>query len=865
MVAQNESMYPLLAELGIEPADYERQCALELEGFSLGIDLYNMRTSKVHNDVNLDNTQLAPENALMRTFIESLSTGIASTVRSSIKGGGGLAGKARKFLAQIDPDRLAFLTLRYSLNLKGESELLLASCVRLGRQIERDYEYMQFQSSAPGYLSKVEENLKSAHLRHRHKVLQHAANKVELRDETGKVIGKGIPPLNWNDEMRFNVGKILLECITSSTPLFRLADAHVKVITNSADYGFIAGKKFYLERTDRCCEILEKAHLQLSEMRPLVYPGVIPPKPWHSVYGGGFWTQYKALRSKMIRTRNRKALKRADAAGVTRVAEALNAIGQTKFRINTQVLEVMKESAKVGFGGLPAPDKLRVEIDGHYPLEEPCPWTDAEIKQLKATRSEQWVRWTSNKAAAWDIWHRANSKRISLLWKLKIAEQFKAEKAIYFYWNLDYRGRVYCFQPYINPQVDDSGKSLLEFADGVALGDSGAKWLMIHGANEFGFDKATLEERVAWVKEHHHQILDSAENPLDGQRFWCQADHPFCFLAFCLEYAGYVAQGNDFVSHLPIQVDGTCSGLQHYSALLADSTGAAAVNLIPSDKKADVYGEVAKVANTLLERDLKKGGDEAQFARAWLQVGVDRSICKRNVMTFCYGATRPGFAQQLIDHVVKKCIRLDGVDQFKACNYMAGINWEAVSMVLVKSVQAMQFLQKLAFFTAKQHLDIQWTSPIGLRVTQDYLKTKSKCLDTFWGSARIQPKISVETADKDTAGSRNGIAPNYIHSLDASHLMLTVLACKANGIDAFSLIHDSFGTHAARMETMNQLIRETFIEMYSGDLLETFVADLREQIPADKSEDFEKLVSELKPTKGDLDVCCVRTSPYFFS
>lgn len=148
------------------------------------------------------------------------------------------------------------------------------------------------------------------------------------------------------------------------------------------------------------------------------------------------------------------------------------------------------------------------------------------------------------------------------------------------------------------------------------------------------------------------------------------------------------------------------------------------------------------MANVLLQEGLKKGGDEAKFAKAWLKVGVDRSTAKRNTMTFCYGATKPGFSQQLIDHVIKKGIKFeDGIDQFKACNYMGGINWQAVSQVLVKSVEAMGFLQKLAHFMGRNQLDIQWNTPVGLRVTQDYLKSKSKRIPTWWGGCESNPVL----------------------------------------------------------------------------------------------------------------------------
>jgi DNA-directed RNA polymerase len=60
--------------------------------------------------------------------------------------------------------------------------------------------------------------------------------------------------------------------------------------------------------------------------------------------------------------------------------------------------------------------------------------------------------------------------------------------------------------------------------------------------------------------------------------------------------------------------------------------------------------------------------------------------------------------------------------------------------------------------------------------------------------------------------------PNYIHSLDASHMLLSAIACNRAGL-TFASVHDSFWTHACDVDTMNTVLREAFIRMHESDLI----------------------------------------------
>lgn len=56
----------------------------------------------------------------------------------------------------------------------------------------------------------------------------------------------------------------------------------------------------------------------------------------------------------------------------------------------------------------------------------------------------------------------------------------------------------------------------------------------------------------------------------------------------------------------------------------------------------------------------------------------------------------------------------------------------------------------------------------------------------------------------DSLKQKNAFAPNFIHSLDSTHMMLTSLHCREEGI-TFVSVHDCFWTHACTVDIMNKV------------------------------------------------------------
>ncbi|KAH9299048.1 hypothetical protein KI387_017906, partial [Taxus chinensis] len=66
---------------------------------------------------------------------------------------------------------------------------------------------------------------------------------------------------------------------------------------------------------------------------------------------------------------------------------------------------------------------------------------------------------------------------------------------------------------------------------------------------------------------------------------------------------------------------------------------------------------------------------------------------------------------------------------------------------------------------------------------------------------------------------KSAFPPNFVHSLDGSHMMMTAIACNAAGL-TFAGVQDSYWTHACDVDKMNQILRENFVELYSNPILE---------------------------------------------
>ncbi|QWK78588.1 DNA-directed RNA polymerase [Ochrobactrum sp. BTU1] len=829
------ALTPIQGAVELDPA-YLRQIDLEIEMVGLGKDRYWARTKK---DIEKDRgagTQTG--RYLVQQVIGPLAGGIKLFVDDAYSGRPGPRAVAAKLIKDMDFEVVAYLAVRALISrLLFKPNVPMLGLARLiGNSIEAEARFASFEATAPALYNTIDRNLTKTGATPSHKalVLKYAMGKNDL------------PWDSWTRTDCIHLGMKLIELCQEYSGIIEFAEQQV---TFSGAYK----SQYLVNFTPKVDEWVKQSLVKGADFHPLYLPTIIRPKPWTSLEGGGYYSNaVKPLRLvRGMRKAHRKLLEEAD---LSTVFAGVNAIQETPWQINTSVLDVMQQLAKTNssIAGMVPEDDLKLPDKPH----------DIETNE-EALRTWKW--------AARDV-HVANIRlrndRLKQEQLLDLAERFRNENAVYFPHTLDFRGRAYPVPQALNPQGSDPVKALLRFTEGKPLGEHGKRWLAIHGANCFGVDKVPFEDRVAWVHENSYEIWKCAMEPLDSL-WWTEADSPWCFLAFCFEWAGVHHAGEAFVSHLPVALDGSCNGLQHFSAMLRDPVGGAAVNLIPSDRPQDIYKQVADVVLGKLkvfangeDEDSEEAAQKSRWAYAWRHFGIDRKVTKRPVMVLPYGGTARS-CLKYVDEAVREKIAGGkehnlGEELGQAVAWLSSLVWSSIGDVVVAAREAMDWLQGAARVAAKENKPLSWVTPSGFIVYQAIFNTRLHRVKTKVAGDLLYFGDLQETSKINPNKQATSLSPNYVHSMDASAMMLTVAHMWKAGFRSFAMIHDSYAVHACDTQMLSDVLRQEFVRMYRVNPLVAFKHRIAVTL-----EDPDKLKD--LPASGTLQIEEVLKSAFFFA
>ncbi len=97
---------------------------------------------------------------------------------------------------------------------------------------------------------------------------------------------------------------------------------------------------------------------------------------------------------------------------------------------------------------------------------------------------------------------------------------------------------------------------------------------------------------------------------------------------------------------------------------------------------------------------------------------------------------------------------------------------------------------------------MSWFTPLGLPVMQPYRKKK------LYEVITILQNILLSSTSEDLPvcprKQKTAFPPNFVHSLDSTHMFLTARAMQEKGLQ-FAAVHDSFWTYASDVSEMNEV------------------------------------------------------------
>ena len=742
----------------------------------------------------------------------------------------GWAGKYYALLKRVDPAITIMAALREIFNACANPVPVNAQSLmrKVGKIIEAEALLAILDKVSPTYTNKTLEYLDRSGTKsvtHRYRTFLAGADSLHVDWEA------------WEVQERIQAARIVLRIIYESTGLFKWVQD--------------ATGQYLIQPSDSLAKYL--VDIQEAAKAIIKYPPMlIKPVKWQNQFEGGYLTDWFRFRSPMcgIRTISRRerdwVIEMLGSDTSSEVRKAMNKAQETPYKVNKRVLQVLRQALAMQGGVMGLPN--------HKPDPTPAfPFPDEWLKSEASQEDlDQFKLWKMQMAAWYTKEATRKGKHVGLLGSMRELTRYQDEPELYFPAFIDWRGRMY-FRSIINPQSSDAVKGCIEFAHGKPLGETGLYWLKVHVANCCGYDKATFDLRVKWVDDNIGLILNFVNNPLDVDP--PESDTAFTLLAAGLALQDALALDNpkDYVCTIPVAMDATCSGLQHFSALMRDTVGGHYTNLIPNhtSEKSDIYKQVGKAAKDCVANYIHE--DSVALRNYWQVNEITRSMAKKPVMTFVYGSTLLSNIDSLVlemsDSGMSDIRDHESGRVVYSLNRLAAPVAKALRKAVVDTVpKAAGMMQYLRSLVSASDDRLRWITPVGVPVSNwvDSMEIKQVSIKAM-GINAIFFKQPTKVYDKRAASA--GISPNYIHSMDAAHLCKTLLHFDGSIMP----IHDSFATYPSDVELMQKAIRETFVRLYSDYDFNNFLIYNNIDV-----------VKHKPPVQGTLDLEVVKDSEFFF-
>ncbi len=285
-----------------------------------------------------------------------------------------------------------------------------------------------------------------------------------------------------------------------------------------------------------------------------------------------------------------------------------------------------------------------------------------------------------------------------------------------------------------------------------------------------------------------------------------------------------------------------------------------------------------------LRDELEERLDENEWFERWLTSGlIDRSLLKVIVMPKSYGLTFPG-ARRALEQALrerhedarlrKATFTFDPSEFAEATKALAKPALDATDRVVVSGKPLQRFLSRTARVLAKAGFEtIDWPTPSGFQACNVALKWAAVTVRTrLFGSARFNANMRVPTSDVDIEAHADAVAANWVHSMDAAHLALTIAALAARagprgpGVPV-ATVHDCYRVRPGDAAAVFEVVRPELIAAYRTDPLRAFADHARPALAYHDATTGDALAAKIPglPEYGDLVLDEVAGSQYLLS
>ena len=789
---------------------------LELEQSICSISAYNKISKQNKNIERGSESSNYYARNIMEAKLEELTKALEKHIFDSLSGKVGVKATSAIYLSQFpDLDVVSFIAFKVLIDNVSQTKTTTTTALKIGQMLEDELRFTAFEEQDPKHFKNIIRHTRdTSHEGYKKRLMVYHMNKKGHKFEP------------WTRGNKIRVGLKLIEIISFKLGMVKLINKRQgKSMTSFVVFTEVYMKYINQGRSNRIAAF------------PIYLPLLDKPREWTSINDGGYYTE--RLKTRAIKTSNQDYLKRLRETDLTTSLKALSLASHTEWGVNQFVLETLEYCWEE-----------RIEVGSLIDRE----LAELPTKPVDVNDKEAMKEWRYHASLIHDMNAQNMVKRYQILSMIDTAKRYAGEKFYHLY-QYDFTGRMYCMTAHFHPQGSDIARGLHRFYEGAEIKTKqDLNWLAIAGANHWGMNKHTYEQRLEWAFIEGTDLAEQVyRDPVGNVDIWGKAKEPFQFLAWCKEWSEFQIVGWGYKSHHVCCLDGTNNGYQHIAGLIGNESLANKVNLQNVKEPQDLYKQILDILLVLLKTE------NSEQAKEWYKYKdkFTRKFIKKPVLMIPYNSTTFGIANYIEKYFVNQNVFM--AKNFQNNFYLATMIEKAVRKVTPESYQVLKYLAATAMCFNREDKAISWQSPSGFLIEQNYFKNQVKRITTKIGNSSI--KLSIATGDVDKIDKRKqiqGFPSNYIHSLDAAHCQLSLVLANQKGLKQFCVIHDCYGSPASDLNSFINCVKKTFFDIYSDNNLDNLYHQTAEQLS-----DTSKLPAALR--MGHYDITDVLTAPYIFT